>query len=385
MEYELPEELRMLKETVRRFVDREIIPIEREAYEGHNLKKDVRARLEEKAKEIGLWQYDVPEEYGGLGMGLLAKCVVWEEMGRTIAIPTRGGSVFGPAVSPILYHLNDEQKEKYLYPVLKGETWGCFAQTEPEAGGDPGGMRTTAVREGDEYVINGYKRFITGADKADFAQVLAATDREKGSRGGISAFLVDMDTPGVKLVRPQETMMDDRPWEMSFDDVRVPVANLIGGEGDGFKFGQTWITAGRMRHASRGLGVAERCMELSGSYATQRSTFGAKLSDRQAVQFMMVDTWMETKSTRAFVHNTAARCDDGGDIRTDSYMCKVLGDELAFRACDKAMQIHGGIGLTTDLPIEKLWRDSRSMVITEGPPEILRMVLARSFFREYGG
>jgi acyl-CoA dehydrogenase len=385
MDYELPEELRMLKETIRRFVDREIIPIERDAYDGHNLKPDVRAKLEEKAKEIGMWMYDIPEEYGGQGMGLLAKCVVWEEMGRTIAIPTRGAHIFGPVVSPILYHLNEEQKQKYLLPVIRGERWGAFAQTEPDAGGDPGGMRTTAVRDGNGYVINGYKRFITSADKADFFQVMAATDRSKGSRGGISAFLVDVDTPGVTLVRPQQTMMDDRPWEISFEDVKVPADNIIGEEGDGFKFGQTWITAGRMRHAARGIGVAERCMELAGKYTNERVTFGKKLSERQAVQFMMVDSWMETKSLRLFVHNTAARAEAGEDIRYDSYMAKIMGDELAFRVCDKTMQVHGGIGLTTDLPIEKLWRDSRSMVITEGPPEILRMALARAFYREYGG
>ncbi len=385
MDYELPEELRMLKETIRRFVDREIIPIERQAYEGHNLKPDVRAMLEEKAKEIGMWMYDIPEEYGGQGMGLLAKCVVWEEMGRTIAIPTRGGHIFGPVVSPILYYLNEEQKKKYLLPVIRGERWGAFAQTEPDAGGDPGGMRTTAVRDGNGYMINGYKRFITSADKADFFQVMAATDRSKGSRGGISAFLVDVDTPGVELVRPQETMMDDRPWEISFQDVKVPAENIIGEEGDGFKFGQTWITAGRMRHAARGIGVAERCLELAGKYTNERVTFGRKLSERQAVQFMMVDSWMETKSLRLFVYNTAARADAGEDIRYDSYMAKIMGDEHAFRVCDKTMQVHGGIGLTTDLPIEKLWRDSRSMVITEGPPEILRMALARAFYREYGG
>jgi acyl-CoA dehydrogenase len=241
------------------------------------------------------------------------------------------------------------------------------------------------VRDGNGYVINGYKRFITGADKADFLQVMAATDRSKGSRGGISAFLVDVNTPGVELVRPQQTMMDDRPWEISLQDVRVPADNIIGEEGDGFKFGQTWITAGRMRHAARGIGVAERCMELAGQYTNQRVTFGRKLSERQAVQFMMVDSWMETKSLRLFVHNTAARADAGEDIRYDSYMAKIMGDELAFRVCDKTMQVHGGIGLTTDLPIEKLWRDSRSMVITEGPPEILRMALARAFYREYGG
>jgi acyl-CoA dehydrogenase len=385
MDLELPEELRMLKETVRRFVDREIIPNERDAYDGHTLKAEERKRLEEKAKEIGLWMFDIPEEYGGLGMGFLARCVVWEEMARTIAIPTRGGHIFGPPVSPILFYLNDEQKERYLWPVLRGERVPCFAQTEPDAGGDPGGMRTTAVRDGNEYVINGYKRFITGADKADFAQVQAATDRSKGSRGGISTFLVDMDTPGIELVRQQETMMDDKPWEISFTDVRVPPENMIGEEGDGFKFGQAWITAGRMRHAARGVGIAERCMELAGKYTNERETFGKKLSERQAVQFMMVDSWMETKSMRLLLHNTAARADAGEDIRYESYMCKIMGDELAFRVCDKTMQVHGGIGLTTDLPIEKLWRDSRSMVITEGPPEILRMVLARAFYREYGG
>jgi acyl-CoA dehydrogenase len=384
MDYELPEELRMLKDTIRRFVDREIIPIERDAYDGHQLKPDVRAMLEAKAKEIGMWMFDVPEEYGGLGMGLLAKCVVWEEMGRTIAIPTRGGHIFGPVVSPILYYLNEEQKQRYLWPVLRGELHSAFAQTEPDAGGDPGSMRTTAVRDGNGYVINGYKRFITSADKADFLQVMAATDRAKGSRGGISAFLVDVATPGVALVRPQKTMMDDRPWEISFEDVRVPADNIIGEEGEGFKFGQAWITAGRMRHAARGIGVAERCMELAGKYTNERVTFGRKLSERQAVQFMMVDSWMETKSLRLLVYNTAARADAGEDIRYDSYMAKIMGDELAFRVCDKTMQVHGGIGLTTDLPIEKLWRDSRSMVITEGPPEILRMALSRAFYREYG-
>ena len=383
MDFELPEELRILKETMRRFVDREIIPIEREAYDGYELKPDVRADLETKAKDLGLALFDVPEEYGGLGMGLLARCVVWEEMGRTIAIPTRGASIFGPSVSPILYHLNEEQKQKHLYPVIAGEKQACFAQTEPDAGGDPGGMRTTAVREGNEYVINGNKCFISHAHTADFAQVMAATDRSKGSRGGISAFLVDMDTPGVAVTRRQKTMMDDEPCEMVFDNVRVPVENIIGEEGQGFAFGQQWITAGRMRHGARALGVAERCMEMAGKYATERVTFGEPLSNRQAVQWMLVDSWMESHTIRLLVHRAAWRADKGEDIRQESYMAKIMGDEMAFRVCDRAMQVHGGIGLTTDLPIEKLWRDSRSMVITEGPPEILRMALSRQFFREY--
>ncbi len=384
MDTELPEEFRMLKETLRRFVDRELIPVEREAYDGHQLKSEFRARFEEKAREIGLWKYDVPEEYGGLGMGLLARCVVWEEMGRTIAIPTRGGHIFGPAVSPILYFLNDEQKERYLYPTIRGEKTNCFAQTEPEAGGDPGGMHTTAVRDGDHYVINGHKRFITGAKDADFMQVVTATDREKGSRGGLTLFLVDKDTPGVTLLRQQEMMIGDRPWEILFEDVRVPVANRVGEEGDGMRAAQSWLTEGRLRHGARGIGVIERCLELATSYAKQRSTFGAKLAERQTVQNMLVDMYENMHMLRLMVHETAWRVDQGEDVRAASYMCKYFGDEKSFHAADRCMQIHGGMGLTTDLPIERFWRDQRSFIITEGPTEILKMALARLVLREYG-
>src|SRR5262245_5317201 len=200
--FDLPEEIRMLRDTVRKFVDREMIPIERTARNGHKLKPEVRADLTAKARQLGLAGYDVPQEYGGLGMGLVAKVTVWAELGRTIALPSRGRDVFGPNVSPILYHLNGAQKQKYLLPTIEGKLRWRLAQTEPDAGGDPGSMRTTAVRQGDHYVINGMKRFITGADEADYAQVIAATDRAKGSHGGITAFIVDMKAPGVRLLRP---------------------------------------------------------------------------------------------------------------------------------------------------------------------------------------
>ena len=385
MDHQLPEELRLLQETVRRFVDRELIPIERESMEGSKLRPDIHADLVEKAKAVGLWLYDVPEEYGGQGLGLLARTVVWAELARTVALPSRNANIFGPIVSPILYYLNDEQKERYLHPVLRGELRHCFAQTEPDAGGDPGGMRTTAARDGDHYVINGVKRFITGAGEADFAQVIAATDREKGSRGGISAFLVDMETPGVKLLRQQETMMHDRPWEIAFEDVRVPVENMIGGEGEGFRFAQNWISAGRIRHGARGVGVIERCLELGASYARQRETFGERLSERQAVQWMLVDSYADLHMLRLMVRNAAAKHDAGEDIRYDAYLVKYFGDTKSFEAADKCMQIHGGLGLTTDLPIERMWRDQRSFVITEGPTEILKMALARHVLRQYGG
>jgi acyl-CoA dehydrogenase len=384
LNFELPEEIRMLKDTVRKFVDRELIPIERTARENNRLKPELRGQLAAKAKALGLAGYDVPREYGGLGMGLVAKVTVWAELGRTIALPSRGVEVFGPNVSPILYHLNDEQKKKYLLPTIRGELDWCLAQTEPDAGGDPGSMRTVAVREGDHYLINGMKRFITGAEEADFAQLIAATDRSKGSHGGISAFIVDMKAPGVKLLRAQELVIDDRPWEIAFENVRVPVENRIGEEGDGFKHAQHWLSVGRIRHAARAIGVIERCLELGTRYAKQRVTFGQPLAERQAVQWMLVDSFMELHQLRLMAYDAAWKYDCGRDIRAEAYMAKIFGDTQSYIAADRCMEIHGGMGLATDLPIEKFWRDQRSMMITEGPNEILKMALARHVLRSYG-
>jgi acyl-CoA dehydrogenase len=384
LNFDLPEEIRMLKETVRKFVDRELIPIERTTRMNNKLKGAVRAELTKKALALGLSNYDVPREYGGLGMGLVAKVTVWSELGRTIALPSRGVEIFGPNVSPILYHLNEAQKEKYLLPTLRGELRWCLAQTEPDAGGDPGSMRTTAVRHGDHYIINGTKRFITGADEADYAQLIVATDRAKGSHGGISAFIVDMKTPGVRLLRAQELVIDDRPWEIAFEDVRVPAENRIGEEGDGFRYAQHWINVGRIRHGARSLGVIERCLDLGAEYAKQRVTFGKPLAERQAVQWMLADMFMQAHQLRLMVYDAAWKYDQGRDIRAEAYMAKIFGDAQSFAAADRCMQIHGGMGLTTDLPIEKFWRDQRSMMITEGPIEILKMALARHVLRSHG-
>ncbi len=385
MDFQLPEELRMLKRTLRRFIDSEVIPIEREAYDGPEMVPGIRARLETKARELGIWGVDVPERLGGLGMGLLARVVIWEEVGRTIAFPRRKKWIFGPEVSPLLVGFaNEDQIERYLKPCIRGEKKPGFAQTEPDAGGDPSGIRTAAVRDGDHYVINGAKRFITGADKADFFQVICVTDPEKGARGGISCILVDADTPGVKILRKQRTMMDDEPCEMAFDDVRVPAGNLVGKEGDGFRMAQTWITMGRIRHGAIGLGTMERCLELGASYARDRTTFGKPLAERQAVQWMLVDTYADLRTMRLMTYSAAARHDAGEDIRWDSYLCKYLGDRKAFEAADRCLQIHGGLGLTTDLPIEKMWRDARSFMITEGPEEILKHALQRHVLNEYG-
>jgi acyl-CoA dehydrogenase len=383
VDFELPDDLRMLKDTVRKFVQRELIPIEMESMGGPDLKPDIRATLERKAKELGLWLLDVPEEYGGMGLDHLGMVVVWEELARTIALPPRGPGVFGPDVRPVLFMLNPDQKEKYLLPVLRGEKKTAFAQTEPDAGADPGMIRTTAVRHGDYYIINGRKRFISHADEADFLQVVAATDRSKGTRGGLSLFLIDTDTPGFEITRATTTMMGDVTYELAFDDVRVPIENLIGGEGEGMRLAQAWITAGRLYQACRGLGVAQRAIELAASYAPQRVTFGAPLSERQAIQFMIADSFMEHQIAQTYVYQTAWKADRQKLSRHESYITKIFCTELGFRVVDRCMQIYGGMGLTMEMPIQKMWRDSRSFMITEGAVEVMRMVLARQVFRLY--
>jgi acyl-CoA dehydrogenase len=377
MDFELPEELRLLKDNIRKFVDRELIPLEREVVNDVKLQKELPKRLRGKVEELGVWGYDVPEEFGGLGLGMMAKVIVWSEIGRTTALPARNLSIFGPPVSPILYKLEGAAREKYLLPVIRGEKRACFAQTEADAGSDPAAMRTNAVRDGDHYVINGVKRFITGADEADFVQVFAVTDPEKRARGGISGFLVDMNTPGVRVAASYDLMVDDKPCEIVFENVRVPAANLIGQEGEGFRLAQSWINAGRIRHGARSLGVIERCFELASAYSKQRKTFGAPLAQRQAVQWMILDMHIHAHQLRLMLHHAAWKFDRGEDCREEAFMVKIFGDERSFWAADRCMQIHGGMGLSKELPIERFFRDQRSMMITEGAIEVLRMALAR--------
>ena len=381
--FELPEELRLLRDNLRRYVDSEMIPVEMQTVDGDEFRPGWQARFQDGMKKLGLWMMDVPEEFGGQGLGMLAKSIVWTELGRTIALPARGDKITGPSVRAILYSLEGELAQKYLYPVLRGEKTACFAQTEPDAGSDPARMSTTAVRDGDHYVINGVKRFITGAGNADFMQLMAATDRAKGSRGGISCFLVDMDTPGVRLGARYDMMMGEKPWEIILDNVRVPASNLVGGEGNGFSAGQKWLGAGRIKHGARSLGVTERALELATAYAKQRSTFGRPLADRQGIQWRLADMFMELDIARMLVWRAASMMDAGRECRVEAYHCKYYCDEMAFRAVDACMQIHGGIGLTKDLPLERMWRQTRGDRILEGASEVMRTVIARHVLKVY--
>jgi acyl-CoA dehydrogenase len=383
MDFELPQEIRILKDTIRRFVDRELIPIEMSAMDGPDLKPDIRKQLESKTRELGLWLLEVPADLGGQDLSLLAIAVVMEELARTVALPARGPGIFGPEVRSILLSLSPEQKQSYLYPILRGEKSTAFAQTEPDAGADPGAMRTTAIRNGDHYVINGYKRFIAHAQGADFLQLVAATDPKKGSRGGLTVFLVDMDTPGVSIAGQTVHMMGDVTYEIALDNVKVPVANRIGDEGEGMKAAQTWINANRVAQAARGLGVAQRCLEMITSYAKQRSTFGRTLDTRQAVQFAVADLYTKLQAGQLLTYRTAWKFDNGSLQRHETFMTKIFCTELGFEAADRCMQFHGGLGTATEMPIERMWRQSRSFMITGGPVEIMRASLAREVFALY--
>ena len=365
-------ELNEFRRSLRRFVERELMPFERRAMSAADC-----VAIQRKTNDAGFWLLAVPEELGGQGLGLSGMAVFWHEISRTTAGPARDHSLFGPVPGPILLSLTGAQKQRYLDPVLAGQKITCFAQTEPDAGADPASMRTRAERKGPDYVINGVKRFITDADKADFAQLMAVTDQAKGTRGGISCFLVDMDRPGVRISAKHQTMMGDAPCEIVFDNVHVPAENRVGEEGQGFAAAQRWLNEGRLRHGARACGVAERCLDMALDYAKQRKTFGEPLAERQGVQWILADCFTELHATKLMVRDAAAKLDAGEDARAETFMVKIYGDEMGFRVADRCLQLHGGIGLTTELPLEKLWRDQRSFMITEGPTEVLRTALAK--------
>jgi acyl-CoA dehydrogenase len=309
--------------------------------------------------------------------------VVWEEVHRSIALPNRGDGVFGPSPRPILLRLPEKMKEKYLYPVLRGEKSAAFAQTEPDAGSDPGRMKTRAVRQGDHYIINGYKRFISHAKGSDFLQLVASTDPAKGSRGGLSVFIVDMDSKGLSVVRENRHMMGDVTYEIALDDVKVPAENLVGEEGQGMREAQSWISRNRVHQATHGLGVTQRCLEMIGKYAQERVTFGEPIARRQAVQFAVADLYTKYQTGQLLTHRTAWKVDKGIASRHDAYMCKIHCTELGYEAADRCIQFHGAMGLTTEMPIEAMWRRSRSYLITGGPAEVMRATLAREVFKIY--
>lgn len=377
MDYELPEELNLLQQTLRRVVYEQMIRLEPTTPEDEDIPTDLRAKLEQMAKDQGLWLLFIPAEYGGAGLSILGQVIVWEEVSKTVLIPFRKDSIFGPESCSILFLCNEEQRQHYLYPVIRGERRPCFATSEPNAGSDPSAMTTTAVKNGSHYVLNGKKTWVTSGDKADFVQVVAVTDPSKRQRGGITAFLVDMDTPGLTISGKFALMMEDRPNEFTFENCCVPEANVLGEVGQGFAISQSWITMGRLRQGAKALGVAQRCLDMGIEYAKQRVTFGKPIATRQAVQFMIADSEVELHAARLMVYHAARKLDRGEDARHEVYIAKLYANEMVGRVVDRTIQIYGAMGLSKELPLERWYRDVRSRRITEGPSEIMRWVIAR--------
>jgi acyl-CoA dehydrogenase len=384
----LPSELAELQGKVRQFAREQIAPVAKGYDWDQPIPAEAMAELQAGIKSLGLWLLHVPERYGGLGANLLTQCVVEEEVAQEIILGFGQNELFGPNVGPILYESDAEQTERFLLPVIRGQLRVCFAQTEPEAGSDPAGMRTTAVRDGDGYVLNGTKRFIGNADRSDYAQVICRLGNQDKGEAGESGFLclmVPLDAPGVALVRRWPTISGTAPWEIQFQDVRVPGGNRIGERGAGFALAQKWLTVARIKnHGARCVGIAQRAVEMAMDYAADRVTFGDALANRQAVQFMIADSAVDIWASRLMVHQAAALADAGQDVRNQSYMIKAWCPDMATRAVDRSMQIHGGIGLTRELPLEYWYRYLRTARITEGPTEVLRWRLARNLMRQRG-
>jgi alkylation response protein AidB-like acyl-CoA dehydrogenase len=381
MDFALPTSIAELKRRARRFVDEECIPLERELPpDWIELPPDLYERLVARIRELGLWGVGVPAELGGLGLGALGYTAIREEQCRSM-IGTSHYTPFGGEIPAPLYFATEAQKKRYLLPVLRGAKRVAFAQTEPGAGSDAAAIQTRAVRDGQGWRINGVKRFATLADRADVLLLVAVTDPDKRARGGITMFLVERDTPGLTVRRLIPVLRPQHSTELELRDVWVPDESVLGEVGQGFVMAQKFLVKGRMSIAARSLGVAQRALEMATAYARERRTFGQPLAERQAVQWMLADSYMELHATRLLTYETAWKEDQGQDPRVAASEVKCMATEMAFRVLDRAIQVHGGIGLTKDLPLERWFREIRVLRIGEGPNEIHRWVVARSLLR----
>jgi acyl-CoA dehydrogenase len=382
MDFSLTEEQKMVQQTVRRFVERELIPLEREALQNEGkyptgIEPALYRSLQMKAKEMGFWGINTPEEYGGANLGAVMSALIAMEMGRTFVPFSFGGSA-----DNILYHCNEQQKQEYLIPTIEGKRRSCFALTEPGAGSDPSSIRTTAVKDGRHWVINGQKVFITNGNEADFTMVFAVTDREKPPQnGGVTCFLVDRSMGWTS--RPVETMGGWSPAELFFDNVRVPEDHVLGEVGQGFSLGMQWIGQGRWIIASRAVGTAERLLEMAIEHAKQRVTFGQPIANRQAIQWMIADSAVEVQATKWLALHAAWKADQKQDNRYEASIAKLFGANMVNHVVDRVMQIHGGMGYTREMPIERVYRDVRVTRIYEGTDEIQHYIIARALLRGY--
>jgi acyl-CoA dehydrogenase len=380
MNFEPTEEQKAIVAQVRRFVREEIVPLEDKLDpDASELPEEDRVRLVAKVKAMGLYGLDIPAEYGGPGIDMTTRVLLAIEMGQHragIYMPCYG--VFGAAGLAQLYEATEDQKEKYLRPMLRGEKRGFFGLTEPSGGSDPArAIRTRAVREGNDWVINGSKVFISGADKADFGLLFARTDPEKG-RGGVTCFIVETSMKGFHVRRVVHTLRSSHyATELSFDDLRVPNENILGEVNKGFAIANERLSRQRIPYAAQCIAPAVKAHEMAIEYAKQRETFGAPLASRQAIQWMLVDNEIDIRQATLMTLAAAAKCDRGEPFRMEAGLAKLVASEAAGRVVDRSMQIFGGYGMTKDFPFERWYRELRIRRVGEGPNEVQRHVVAR--------
>ncbi len=377
------ETLNQLLDTLEKFVVNRLRPLEAQISEEDAIPDDV----VEEMKQLGLFGLTIPEEYGGLGLNMSEEVAVARVFGHTSpAFRSVFGTNVGIGSQALVIDGTEEQKQRYLPKMASGEAIGSFCLTEPDSGSDAGSLRTTAIREGDFYRLNGTKRYITNAPKADLFTVFARTNQdEKGARG-VSAFVVGTDLDGISLSSPYKKMGQQGTYvcDVMFDDVMVPAENLIGGKEDvGFRTAMKVLDKGRLHISALSVGIAERLIEDSVRFAIDRKQFGQRIADFQLIQGMLADSRAENYAAECMVRDTARRRDAGENVNALASCCKLFATEMVGRVADRAVQIHGGAGYVSEYAVERLYRDVRLFRIYEGTSQIQQTIIARDLVGQY--
>jgi len=389
IDFSIPPELEATRQSVATFMEQYVYPNEGMVVEDEGLPADLESDLQRKVKVQGLWAPNLPREWGGMGIGFIGQALVNEIIGRSVIAPRIFGSAAPDAGNAelLLIAATQEQKEQYLRPLAAGEIRSCFAMTEPEvAGSDPTGLRTTAVRDGDGWVINGHKWFISGAIGSAFAIVMAVTDTAASSHARASMILVPTETAGFTIVRAVPVMGSGGVGghcEIRFEDCRVPAGNLLGEIGKGFKLAQARLGPGRIQHCMRWIGAAQRSFEMMCAYALERQSFGEALASKQTVQNWIADSAAEINAARLMTLNAAWKLDRGDDARIEISLIKFYGARVLHDVIDRAIQVHGALGYSKDTPLEMFYRDARAARIYDGPDEVHRQVVAQRILQTF--
>lgn len=390
IDFSISPELETTSQRVTDFMERHVYPNESKMVEDEGLPVDLERELQREVKAQGLWAPNLPKEWGGMGIGFIGQALVNEIVGRSVMAPRLFGNAAPDAGNAelLLIAATPQQKEQYLRPLATGEVRSCFAMTEPEvAGSDPTGLRTTAVRDGDQWVINGHKWFISGAIGSAFAIVMAVTDTGADSHGRASMILLPTDTPGFNIVRAVAVMGSGGVGghcEIRFEDCRVPVGNLLGELGQGFKLAQARLGPGRIQHCMRWIGAAQRSFEMMCSYALERQSFGEPLAKKQTIQNWIADSAAEINAARLMTLHAAWKLDRGDDARIEISLIKFFGARVLHDVIDRAIQVHGALGYSKDTPLEMFYRDARAARIYDGPDEVHRQVVAQRILKNFG-